>query len=252
MKALRILMAVGTLVGLVAVGTGCSGGGGGGGSAGVGIAYYPAWYNVHGQVCSSTGPGPGCNFYADGTKIRANEDAYYASSYYLESGNPWKYSDSFGNYQEFYGYAWLSADNILYDSYGRALNNQDDDSSRDAIAGMSAQETAIVQKSGKNFAGRYGLAEAKGVEIARTLNDWAIIGKKRVRTDQDLSSFTKRLFNVEADRAKLALTSALSGDTSSVEGLNDEVAAYWGTSPETSKTILKTWFKQQLVENGVK
>jgi hypothetical protein len=243
----RMKVLAGGLMALVSVAAvGCGGGGGGGGVIiGGGDPIVQAWYDVYGYRCGSGLPKPGCNFFADGAKIVDVEDPYFDTGYYLEKGT-WYYVDSYGYERSYYGWAWLSDTGILYDEFGYALNESNGSAGRDLIAKAAEQEEAMIQAVGKDFASKYALAEDKGVQIARTLSDWATLGKKRARTDADLADFTQRLYGISVEQAKTALESAKSGDLSALEGLNKEVASNWGTSPETSKEILKAWYKDEI------
>jgi len=229
-----------------------SGGGydGGGGSS---DPYQHAWYDVYGTQCTSYGyPMSGCNFYADGSKIMASEDPYYSSMtlYY----DYWSYTDSYGYRQGYEGYAWLSSTGILYDEYGNALNEMDQDQaqSADVISQAAQKEEQMAQKVGKAFAQKYALAEDAGVSIAKTLQDWAVLGKDRARTESDVADFSQRLYGVSLDQAKSALVNALKGNKDSLDELNVDVAAHWGTSPETSKAILSQWYQDEMSQLGVK
>jgi len=225
--------------------TGCHGGGGG-------YVAAPAWYDVYGYYCGSS-PGPGCNFYGDGYQIIAQEDPYYYSNYY--SYGTWSYYDSYGYPGLYIGYAWQSANGIIYDDYGYALNEEKGDtSSKDLIADMSERENNVVSVVGENFAKKYALNAETGISIARTLNDYATLNKKqkRARTDKDIADFSQRLYGVTADKAQKALDDAKKGSAEGLEALNGEVAVHWGTNPETSKVILKSWYKNQLSEYNVK
>lgn len=205
-----------------------------------------AWYNVYGYVCGYDHPTAGCNFYADGAKIVAGEDEYYYAG--PEAGglefDLWGYYDSYGYYTEYYGWAWLSPTGILYDEFGYALNETGEDEGRDLVAQMAMLENKKVEAAGHKLAEKFALAEDTGVQIAKTLQDWATLGRKRERTDADKAEFAKRLFGVDMTDAKDALKNAESGDLSKLEAVNSEVARHWGTSPETSKAILKTWYAQ--------
>lgn len=231
--------------------TGCHGPGGTGGGGGGG-PYRQPWYDVYGNYCGSGSPMAGCNFYADGTKIIDTEDPYYGTNNEFYYGT-WDYVDSYGYYQSYYGWAWLSTSGILYDDLGNALNEEGEEESLDLIGKVAEKEKQVVTAAGKQFASRFALAEATGVSIAKTLNDWATLSKKekRSRTEQDIADFSQRLYGVSLDKTKIALDSAKKGDFSAIERVNADVATYWGTSPETSKAILKGWYKQQLAEYGI-
>lgn len=211
-----------------------------------GTALAPAWYNVYGSYCGSGNPSPGCNYFADGAKIVAGEDPYYGGS--LLSFGTWSYYDTYGNPASFYGWAWQSPTGVIYNEYGNSLNADADSESRDLIGNAAEIETQVVKQVGKNFAAKFELAEDKGVRIASTLNEWATLSskQKRARTDQDLADFSKRLYGITLDQAKVAIDQAKKGDLAGIEEANGDVATYWGTNPETARVILKGWYKDQL------
>jgi hypothetical protein len=206
---------------------------------------------VNGTYCTNGYPLSGCNFYADGSKISANGDPYHNSMtlYY----DYWTYTDSYGYGRSYTGYAWLSSTGILYDNYGNALNEMDSDSaSNDVIAAAAAQQDQVTKAVGKAFAAKYALAEDKGITISKTLQDWATLGKDRARTTADIADFSKRLYGLDANRTMGAFQAALSTQSQQpLEELNVDVAAHWGTSPEVSKTILKSWYKDEVSAYGI-
>jgi hypothetical protein len=240
----------------------CSGGGGtttvvttGGGSSGGGTVvidpYYHAWYNVYGTYCRNGYPESGCNFYADGTKITASGDPYHNSM--TLNYDYWTYTDSYGYGRSYTGYAWLSTTGILYDNYGNALNELDSDStSNDVISAAAAQESQINKAVGKAFAQQNALSEDKGIQISQTLQDWAVLGRDRARTTADINDMSKRLYGLDANRTMGAFQRALTTQSQQpLEELNVDVAAHWGTSPETSKQILKGWYKDEVAAYGI-
>jgi hypothetical protein len=246
LKALGVSLVMATAMSMSA----CNPGGGG--------PYMQPWYDVYGYQCGSGTPGAGCNFYWDGSKIVDYEDPYYNANNLVQFG-AWNYYDSYGYYQTYYGWGWLSPTGILYDDYGYALNNDAEEDGRDLIGDVASLEKQVVTNAGKRLAERFSsmstpLSEAAGIKIAQTLNDWATLSKKqkRARTDQDIADFSNRLYGVSLDKAKAALDTAKTGDLKGLESVNTDVATYWGTSPETSKAILKGWYEKQLSDVGVK
>jgi hypothetical protein len=237
----KSFVVISTLIALL-VASGCSVSVSGGGYVDPG---YNAWYDVYGNRCGSYNPSPGCNYYADGSKIQDWEDPSYYNRH-LEYAT-WYYTDSYGWSRSFRGWAWLSGSTgILYDEYGFALNELEEGmTGKDLIGDVAALEEASIQEAGRAFAARHALAEETGLHVARTLHDWATLGKKHARTDADLADFSQRLFGVSLDNAKSALDYAKTGDLSRLEALNKQVAERWGTSPETSKEILQSWFRAQ-------
>ncbi len=215
--------------------------------------YQRAWYDVYGNYCSSGNPYAGCNFYANGSKIRASEDPYsgYGNTYYFDY---WTYTDSYGYFRSYTGYAWLSSSGILYDNYGYALNEQDGGQvTADVIAAAAKQEKKVAVQVGKTLAQKYALAEDKGIAISQTLQSWAVMGRDRARTEADVSKYATKLYGVDASKAKNALVQAVASQSQQpLEDLNIDVAAHWGTSPEVSKQILKGWYKEEVAAYGVK
>jgi len=232
------------------------GGGSGSGSNGGGGTYTDpykhAWYDVYGTQCINNGyPMSGCNFYADGTKITSSEDPYYnnLTLYY----DVWTYTDSYGYRRSYTGYAWLSTDGILFDSYGNALNEIDQGSSEtaDVLSQASTAENQVAKSVGKAFAQKYALAESTGITIAKTLQAWAVLGRDRARNADDVKAFAKRLYGIDADKAVNAINASIQGNQQALLDMNADVAAHWGTTPETSSKILKSWYSDSLTSVGV-
>jgi hypothetical protein len=210
------------------------------------------WYDVYGHLCGNGIPGPGCDFYGDGNKIKNVQDPYYSNHLTLTYSNDWTYTDVYGYQQNYSGWAWLSPDGILYDSNGSSLNTMTQSDGHDLLGDAAAMEDQIVNQAGQDLAARYALSEATGVQIARTLNDWAVLGKSTARTDEQVASFTSRLYGVSASEVQSALARAQSGDRTAVDQVNARVAVYWGTNPETSAKVLKAWFQDEMGEFGLK
>jgi hypothetical protein len=207
--------------------------------------YYTSWYDVYGNYCGNTTPMPGCNFYANGNKIQDYQDPYYSQKF-LQYSSDWTYTDSYGFTQNYSGYAWLSSDGILFDDFGHALNEVDQTDSHDLLGEAADLEAQAIEGAGASLASRFALASDRAVEIARTLNDWAVLGKSRARTQQDVADYAQKIYGVSATAAQAALASAEStGDKTALNALNQQVAAYWGTNPETSQAILSAWYTDE-------
>lgn len=220
----------------------CGGGGGGGGSSY--DPHYNAWYNVYGNICGHDSPSPGCNYYRNGYKIVDLEDPYFKTGYYLEY-DTWYYYDSYGYSKTYTGWAWESSNGILYDDYGDALNNTDGQG-RDFSADVALQEKNVVKSAAEVLAAKYGLSTEVSMKAALALKDYATLGKDRARTEADIADFTQRLYGVDMNKVKNALAEAQKGDIGAMEGLVDEAATNWATTPETMKEILKSWYGSQL------
>jgi hypothetical protein len=213
------------------------------------------WYDVYGSRCGTGDPGPGCNFYRNGDKIQAYEDPYfYDPSWGWDASvsfGLWEYYDSYGFYSVYVGWAWLSPDGVLFDEWGYALNEGERAESKDLASEYASKETAAIKDAGKNLSTRYALAEDVGMKIAKTLNNWAVLGKKRARTLDDVKALTRNLYGIELGRAESTLKdAAMSKDLRALAELNSEVATYWGTTPETSKAILTKWYRRQIEGSG--
>ena len=214
--------------------------------------YDRAWYDVYGNQCNSYGyPTPGCNFYADGSKITASNDPYsYNETLYWDY---WSYTDSYGYYRHYTGYAWQSSDGIIYDDYGNALNEMDQSAGEtpDVLAQAAQKEVKVATQVGQEFAQKYALSENTGITIAKTLQAWAVLGRDRSRTPDDVKAFAKRLYGIDANKAVDAMNASIQGNQKGLLDLNADVAAHWGTTPETSSRILKSWYSDSLSTVGV-
>lgn len=229
----------------LALTTGLAACGGGGGGSTYSDPYANAWFDVYGKVCSTSGPRPGCNFYRNGSKIIDIEDPYFYNSAYVLKYDRWSYYNSYGFFETYTGWAWQSPNGIVYNDFGRALN-ETNGKGRDYAADVAREEKSMVKTAGEFFSAKYGLDAETGVRVARILKDWAVLGRDRARTEDDIAAFTQRLYGLNLNEVKGALSEAMKGDKSSLEGLVDKAATNWGTSPETMKEILKSWYGNQI------
>jgi hypothetical protein len=212
------------------------------------------WHHVYGPYCQYH-PGPGCDYF-NGPIYPLGGDhgpAISPTSGGVILGGDGTTHDglvisptSGGVIQSDDGY---SANAYSYE----ATLNSDANDSRDLIADEASQESKVISLVGHQFAQMYALSETKGFQIAKTLNDYAALSKKqkRARTPQDLDDFSVRLYGMSADKVKSAIDQARMGNIDGLESINYEVATHWGTTPETSKTILKNWYKGYLSEVGL-
>ena len=249
LKFVQMTLAIAAIATLA---TGCGGGGhkshgghgGGGGGPIIVDPVYPAWYNVYGVYCASGDPQPGCNFYANGLKVIDLEDPYFVNSYVLQY-DTWSYYDSYGYAQVYTGWVWNSPTGIIYDEFGNALNNTDGQG-RDFAGDVGKAERNVVAKAGEFFAAKYHLSSEVGVKVARALNDWANVGKKRARTEADIAAFTNRVYGVDFNKLTGALEEAMTGNKANLEAVIQDSAQNWSTTPETLKEILKDWYGNQI------
>ncbi len=204
--------------------------------------YYAGWYNVYGGQCGSLGPG--CNFYANGLKIIDIEDPYFSGSYFLEF-DLWSYYDSYGFYSEYLGFAWISPSGILYDSFGTALNEKKSEG-RDHVGDVNEAAEKVIASAALNLSEKYTLSLETSKHVARTLNDYAIIGEDRARTQADVANTTQKLYGIDVSEVKVALAKAKEGDLAALDAAAEKGASNWGTTPETFKAIQKDWFAKQV------
>ncbi len=193
--------------------------------------YYGAWYDAFGRTCAYS-PQPGCDYYSNGMKIMVYQDPFY--SLWL---------------QDHSGFFWTSPTGIIYDQNGFALNvdRSFDETSNDVITRTAEVRDQKITEAGNHLASEYGLNTANAVQVARTLNEWAMLGKNRAKTDSDIADFSERLFGIHADKIAAALiASKVQNSLEPFRDLNTEVAAFWGTTPETSKQILTKWYQGEL------
>jgi len=245
----KSLMAVAGLAMLGGL-AGCNGGsnGGGGGVIIIDPVVY-AWFDVYGYGCATAaqGPSPGCNYYAWGSdliKIMDFEDPYF-NDYYWPEYDYWTFYLN-GVLYEYEGWAWLSPNGILYDDYGNALNKKKGSGGRDIVRDVAKAEAKVVEKAGKEVAAKYNLSVSKGIQIARTLNDWSKIGKNRAKTEKDFAEFSQKLYGVDYTRVKKAVLSAMAGDKAEMKAAVADAAKNWGTNEETMKQVLKNWYHDQV------
>lgn len=235
---MKFKMMILTLAGLAAFALSACNGGGGGGGVCTTCAVSHAWYNVYGNYCGNT-VGPGCDFYADGSKITYAQDPYYASLIY----GTYYYTDVFGYTAVYTGWARQSATGILYDDWGRALNSNEKHG-RDVVTNAAAAQKVAINGAAQALQAKYGLDADVSANIATALNDWNMIGKSRKRTDNDVAAFTK-LVKLDISDVSAALDAAAKGDDSGVDQAISKAAAAWSTNPDTMKQILTDWFGNQ-------
>lgn len=218
--------------------------GGGGETTVVVDPYYAGWYNVYGARCGSLGPG--CNFYANGLKIIDIEDPYFDTSYVLENAD-WSYFDTYGDPQIFSGWAWLSPTNVLYDSFGNALNEKKSEG-RDHVGDVIQTEQQIVAGAASDLSEKWGLSMETSMHVALEYKNHALIGEVRPRTKADIASTTLNLYGIDMTEVSGALLKAKQGDLSALDEVAEKGADNWGTTPETFKALHKEIYAKQVKE----
>jgi hypothetical protein len=215
-----------------------------------GTSVAPSYYDYAGNYCGSS-PYAGCTYDYAGYKINIYSDPYWSMANFQQGWGYCSYYDEYGC--AYYDNYWWSPTGVYYDWNGWAVNSATSQGGRDLLADVAESEEAALEKTGKQLANKYpGLSEAQGVEIARNVHDWEVFTKKQGRTAADYAEFSKRVFKVDLKDAAAALAQAKTGDMSKFEELNADVARNWGTDAETSRRILKDWYRNELEGAGVR
>jgi hypothetical protein len=191
---------------------------------------YDAWYDTFGNVCGSN-PGPGCNYFRSGTKIKDFQDPYYYTDY-----DWYAYYDS---YYDHYAKVYKSPSGIIYNQYGQALNSQGKAQDLDILSATAEDIDAKIKEVGQSLASRFQLSDEKAIDIATQLHDWSQLGKTRARTQQDIQKFTKKLYGVDMNQIKDAMKNK---DLKKGETLLNTAAKTWGTSPAQMREVLKSFY----------
>jgi hypothetical protein len=237
-KLARSVMSVLAAFSAAATLSSCSGGGGGGGW----VSH--AWYNVYGQYCfTDVAPEPGCDFFADGTKATYWDDPNVAPLTY----GTWYYIDVYGFGRYYTGYTRITSTGMMYDEYGYAINTNKRPG-RDAIAKAAAAQKAAVSTAAERLEAKYGLSEDVAMNVAVNLNDYALLGKSRKRTDKDEAEYAKRV-GLDLNEINSAVDAAAKGDTTAADAAIEKAAAAWSTSPDTMKRIVSDWYGKQMSGN---
>jgi hypothetical protein len=249
MKLSKLLLPV-ALIGLAMTSmVGCGGGG-------HHDTYYNGWYDAFGGRCGNLGPG--CNYYANGLKIIDVEDPYWTPSAIYQFA-VWDYynplygpTDIYGYNATYVGYAWLSPDNILYDDFGNALN-EEKSQGRNVVGDVAAKKDKLIKLAAHDLAARYEMSEEAAVHITKSLDAWNVMGSfgpKQPRTQQDKEDMTKRIYAIDYNDVSVALEKAQKGDLSGLTAMTDDLAHRWLTTPQKVKNMQMEWFGDQLKYYG--
>lgn len=199
----------------------------GGGGNTYSSTYESGWDSTYAEDC--TYGGYGCEYYEDDGSY---SDGYYDSGYY---------DDGSGGYYDEYG-NWVDP---IY-TYSKASKR----TNRNVVGDVAAQALKTVKAAGKRLAEKYHVTASTGENIAYMYRGWALIGKSRARTEQDVTSFTRQLYGIDASKLKISLEEARNGDMEALEENISEVADRWGTTPSMVKEMQKEWFAPQLKQYG--
>ena len=200
-----------------------------------------AWYDVYHEPCGRYASG--CDYFKDGNKATVVNDPHF-SGFPGPDYHPPGWTE-FGDNQY-----WLSPSGVIYDPWGNAMNEEEKTSSRNVVGDVASEEMKTITTAGVKLSERYSVSLEAGLHMAKLFNSWAIIGKSRARTSDDVNAFTKRLYGIDAGEIHVSLSAAAKGEMKPLERSISEVASSWGTTPEMVKAMQKNWFAPQLKSYG--
>lgn len=213
-----------------------------GGTKYVYVSYGGSWYDVFGNKCAEGRPSPGCNFYANGSKIRDWEDPYFNTTYSLVYNSNYTYRDSFQTMRTYNGWLWVSPTGIAYDDFGFALNKSSQTESFDMIANVAEQESQLIAEAAKDLSERHGLPLDTSTNIATSFKKLeSTVAKTNAFTEENAREYVASVYGVSYDSALSALAKAKDGDLKELHEMNGKVAEYWKVNKETSEETLKSW-----------
>ncbi len=199
--------------------------------------YYWAWYDAFGHACGfDQNPVAGCTYHSWGARAEAWEDRYW----YLRPQNMQAFEQ------------WWSPSGVIYDAWGWAVNAQNDAGrGRDLMSDVGSEEDRLAEVAASHLRAKYldasglpALSEETALRITRGLQEWTLLSARPMQ-EADVRAFTERFYGVPFAKIAPALKAAQAGEVKLAEDLNGEIAASWGTSPETSKTLLLHWYWQE-------
>jgi hypothetical protein len=209
---------------------------------------YSGWFNKFGKECGNLAPG--CDYWAATgdlhDKIHADEDPYFDSHH---PGDFESYATYYYQGLPFHD-VWVSRSGIIYDAWtGEALNRDGDFvSGRDVITDVAVAQEKSLQAAASYYARKFSLSAAQGVKIARTINDFSTMAN---RTEQDVADFTRRLYGIDINVLKPALSSAALGNTHDLTLIINDAAISFGTSPENMRNVIKSLHSELLNDAGI-
>jgi hypothetical protein len=225
-----------------------------GGTKYVYVSYGGSWYDVFGNKCAEGRPSPGCNFYANGSKIRDWEDPYFnAMTHTLMFNNNYIYRDSFQNMKTYSGWLWISPSGIAYDDFGFALNKSSQTESFDVVANAAEQESQLIQEAAQDLSDRHGLPLDRSIIVATSLKKMENkVSKTNVFTEEDSREYFASAYGISYESALSALTKARDGDLKELHERNGEVAKYWNVNKETAEETIRSWNKVLIEASDLK
>jgi DNA-binding MarR family transcriptional regulator len=148
----------------------------------------------------------------------------------------------------YYGGGYYYDDGYYYDyDYGYYYSSES--GSRDVLTDITERQQQRIAEVAEEFSTRFGLSEEQSLKLAQTTFDFEMLQN---RSEQDLADFARRLYGVNPAEIASAVGRAQIGDSSKLQGLVNEAADHFGTTPATMKEIVKTFHGKALDEQGIR
>ena len=113
------------------------------------------------------------------------------------------------------------------------------------LEGMGAKKEFIeIENSAANFQSQFGLSEERSFEVAKIVNAYNKIGKKRALTTKDRNIFTHSLLGVDYKSSKKALESHIQGDENALTDILEKASDVNGISPEQVQELIGDYLLQ--------
>ena len=113
------------------------------------------------------------------------------------------------------------------------------------LEGMGAKKEFIeIENSAANFQSQFGLSEERSFEVAKIVNAYNKIGKKRALTTKDRNIFTHSLLGVDYKSSKKALESHIQGDENALTDILEKASDVNGISPEQVQELVGDYLLQ--------
>jgi|GEM_PF-2113325 len=101
------------------------------------------------------------------------------------------------------------------------------------------KETYATAKIASTLTAEYGLSTERSVKVAKMVNNWSKLSKKRSLTEADANSFSKELLGVNIKDAERAYKAKAEGNDEAVQDLVEEAAKANQTSPEHVSALME-------------
>jgi hypothetical protein len=150
--------------------------------------------------------------YVYDTDITISETIYYAHTYN---------NDFFGTY----------AGDFAFDETAEGA--------KDLEKIKAVKEAFANEKMAETLTSEYGLSVERSVKVAKLVNNWSKLSKKRSLTEADANSFSKEMLGVDIKDAERAYKAKAEGNDTQVQDLIEDAAKANQTSPEHINALME-------------